>query len=62
MTKTLKTATRIAAGSALALCAFAATSMPAQAAAPDTTTVSSDPASNNQVTFGPLIEGGLING
>ncbi|HSO17594.1 MAG TPA: hypothetical protein VLS95_16740 [Arthrobacter sp.] len=63
MTKTLKTAARIAAGSALAFSALAVASMPAQAAiVPDTTTVSSDPASNNQVAFAPLIDGGLVNG
>ena len=63
MKKTLKTATRIAAGSALAFSAFAVTSMPAHAATvPDTTAVSSDPASNNEFTFGPLVDGGLING
>ena len=63
MTKTLKTAARIAAGSALAFSALAVTSMPAQAATtPDTAAVTRDPASNNQVTFGPLIDGGLIDG
>lgn len=63
VTKTLKTAARIGAGSALAFSAFAVTSMPAHAAtSPDTTAVSGDPASNNQVTFGPLIDGGLVNG
>lgn len=64
MKKTFKTATRIAAGSALALSALGVASMPAQAAAgPDATTVVTQPsASNNQLSFGPLINGGLVNG
>lgn len=63
MNKTVKTAARIAAGSALALSAFAAAAMPAQAAAlPDTTTAVIDPASGNEFTFGPLIGGGILDG
>ncbi|WP_248759360.1 hypothetical protein [Pseudarthrobacter sp. SSS035] len=49
MNKTFKTATRIAAGSALALSAFAVSSLPAHAA-------------GNEPTFGPLVDGGVVNG
>ncbi|RAX47176.1 hypothetical protein DQ354_03005 [Arthrobacter sp. AQ5-06] len=61
--KTFKTATRIAAGSALAFSAFAVTSLPAQAAGtPDTATAVNEPAAGNEFTFGPLVDGGLFNG
>ncbi len=61
--KTFKTATRIAAGSALALSAFAMTSLPAQAAGnPDTATSVTEPAAGNDFTFGPLVDGGVFNG
>lgn len=64
MKKTFKTATRIAAGSALAISALGVASLPAQAAdVPDATTVVTQPsASNNDITFGPLVDGGLVNG
>ena len=63
MNKTLKTATRIAAGSALAFSAFGLTSLPAQAAGiPDSAFAVTEPASGNEVTFGPLVDGGLVNG
>jgi len=56
--KTLKTATRIAAGSALAVSALALVSMPAHAAG------SQPSLSDNKVTVvdGPLVDGPLIGG
>ena len=61
--KTLKTATRIAAGSALAISAFTLTSLPAQAAAlPQATGVDAPSTSNNRLTIAPVIDGALIQG
>lgn len=63
MNKTLKTATRIAAGSALAISAFTVTSLPAQAAAlPQETGVDAPSTSNNRLTIAPVIDGTLMDG
>jgi len=60
--KTFKTAARIAAGSALALSAFATASMPAQASVPEASGSSQPSLTDIHPVTGPLVQGGILNG
>ncbi|WP_432393451.1 hypothetical protein ACRQ5B_09355 [Pseudarthrobacter sp. L19] len=58
----LKTTTRVAAGSALALTAFAAASMPAQASVPEAAAASQPVISGPGTSSGLLQDIGILNG